>query len=164
MPEPPLTTYAADGCVIARWKNIAISVWAKPGLLADIQAYEALLADLSRSYARFSIVSLAICPPILPNAEVRERIRQLALRYQHQLACKAILLEPGGLLAQMVLRFVMSLPLLSEHSARQRHFFEIGELMSWLVKTHEASAGEAIDEEELQQVLASLLVQVSAPR
>ena len=159
-----LTTivYDANGLVMGTWKNVALHVWttrATPQLVDELER-------LSESFARahpegFSAVHVIANGAGLPDNQARDRLRDVANRYVHQLACLCHVVEGSGFWASALHSFLTGLHWLTRGPYRLHICSDLRAAAQWVPEPHERRTRVSLAETDLEDAL--LYVRGRAP-
>jgi hypothetical protein len=164
LPELPVITFAADGCVLGHWNSVAIAVWATQATTALLCELETLEDGMLATKSRMSVVHLVVKGASLPGAEARARLMELQQRYAPSIVCAAVLLQGSGFWASALRSLVTSMQMVERSHFEYRTFAEVADLAEWVATLQQAAGGEAMDARALTRVLLWMLDRELAQR
>ena len=150
-----IPTFEADGCVMARWRDVAVVVWATQATAVHIAEFERLAELMFAEYPRVSTVQLLTRGASVPTPEAREALNGLIERHASKLICCATTLEGAGFWASTMRSFLTGLQLFQRNHFKTKICASHLEAAHWLATLHPLdSAAEAQLVSELTQLRA----------
>jgi hypothetical protein len=155
--ERPEVVHDSHGLVMATWKNVALHVWTTRATPAIVDT----LDDLSELFISahpegVSAVHLIAANTALPDADVRERLRQVTNRHAKHLACVCHIVEGSGFWASALHSFLTGLHLLARGPFKLHICADIPAAARWVPAPHMRKTNVSLDSAELEEVLTYL--------
>lgn len=158
-------SYAADGCVMAVWKNISIVVWGTQATLPLVDELAKVSDKVLAVHPKVSSIQIIRNTAAIPDSETRAALEKVVEKYYERMHCVALVVEGAGFWASAMRGFETGLLLLQRHreNVSTKTFATSAEVGKWLCPKQQEQ-GVSIDGEELGRVLAELSVHPALPQ
>lgn len=149
--------YDSHGLTMATWKNVLLHVWTAQATPAVVDTLDALSGAFTSAHPEgVSAVHILVNGIPLPEADVRERLRQVTTRYAEHLGCVCHVVEGSGFWASALHSFLTGLHLLARGPFRLHICSDIAAAARWVPAPHARKTNVSIESAELQEALTEL--------
>lgn len=153
--------YAVRGCVIGHIRNMTFCAWDAPPQAQHVEAFTALAAQLTQTYALCSNVSLVLRNADLPGDEARVALERLTSEYARSIHSVALVIDGSGFRASIIRSFLTGLHLLRGNGYRCKTFAKPTEANPWLLPAHNADTAITLTEREMQEACEAIFARMS---
>jgi hypothetical protein len=155
--ERSTLVHDSQGLTMATWKNVALHVWTAQATPVVVDALDGLSAAFTSTHPEgVSAVHILANGIPLPEADVRERLRQVTSRYAEHLGCVCHVVEGSGFWASALHSFLTGLHLLARGPFRLHICSDIAAAARWVPGPHMRRTNVSIVSAELEEALTDL--------